>query len=124
MMWLWIVLTLVAGYFALIRWLVFGRGEFQFVDNAFMAWVLCNFAGRMQCITIGARCYGWAKNWQIQLTPARRAHERFHFTHQWRAYPYTFLFRYYYQLARYGYDAHPMEEQARLAAGEPSRVSP
>mgnify|MGYP001592054054 CR=1 FL=1 len=47
--------ALAVLYVALIRWLVFDRDDFRFVDNAFVAWVLCNFMNRLQCITIGAR---------------------------------------------------------------------
>lgn len=117
-----VVLTgLIAAYFAVIHWQVFERGDFQFVHNAFWAWVLVNFMGRMQCITIGSRCYGYAVNWQVQLTPKRIAHEKYHYHSQWCAMPYTFIPRYLYLLAKYGYDKHPWENEARAFAGEPVR---
>ncbi len=115
-----IAILLAIGYAALCHWLIFGRGGFQFVYNGFVAWVLCNFMGRMQCITLGARCYGYAKNWQIQLTPQRRRHEIHHWTQQ-KAAPYTFFPRYLWLLVRYGYDKHPDEQEARFVSGEPLR---
>lgn len=120
MTYLLIAVLLLAAYGAFCHWLIFRRGEFQFVYNGFIAWVLCNFMGRMQCITLGARCYGYAKNWQIQLTPQRRTHEKFHWYQQQNA-PYTFFPRYLWLMVRYGYDKHPIEQDARRAAGEPVR---
>lgn len=115
------IAILAVVYVAAIYWLVFGRGEFRFVDNAFVAWVLVNFMGRMQCITIGARCYGYASGWQNELTPERRKHEEFHYTNQWRVMPYTFLPRYLIDLALHGYEKSVYENAARQAAGEPTR---
>lgn len=122
MTYLLIGVILLAAYGALCDWLIFRRGGFQFVHNGFIAWVLVNFMGRMQCITLGARCYGYARNWQVQLTPARRMHEKMHW-YQQQASPYLFFPRYLYRLVRYGYDAHPDEEEARRIAGEPSRLT-
>ena len=117
---LWIVGALVVIYGAVCHWLIFGRGGFQFVHNSFVAWVLVNCMGRMQCITLGARCYGYAVNWQVELTPQRIAHEKHHWQQQKRA-PYTFFPRYLYRLVRWGYDKHPDEQEARFVAGEPLR---
>lgn len=114
------LLILAACYGALCHWAIFGRGAFQFVHNGFIAWVLVNFMGRMQCITLGARCYGYAKNWQVELTPQRKTHEIHHWKQQRRD-PYLFFPRYLYRLMRYGYDAHPDEVEARQIAGEPVR---
>ena len=42
---------------------------------------------------------------------------------QWAGRPYTFPFLYLWAQIRHGYDANPYEEQARIIAGEPSRVA-
>jgi hypothetical protein len=120
MTYLYLAILLAVGYGALCYWAIFGRGGFQYVYNGFIAWVLVNFMGRMQCITLGARCYGYAVNWQIQLTPQRRKHEEHHWTQQKRA-PYTFFPRYLWLMVRYGYNAHPDEIDARAIAGEPPK---
>jgi hypothetical protein len=120
MTYLLVVLILAASYGALCHWLIFSRGDFQFVDNAFVAWILCNFMGRIQCITIGARCYGYAVNWQVELTPERRKHEEHHWTQQ-KADPYLFWPKYLVEQVRHGYDKNWYEQEARYVAGEPLR---
>lgn len=40
---------------------------------------------------------------------------------QWAGHPRLFPFRYLYRLARFGYDKHPDEQEARRIAGQPER---
>ena len=105
------------AYAAVILWLVYGRGAFSVVYNPMIA-PLIRGAG-MQAMTVGARCY--LAHADARLTPSGLVHETFHYREQWRRRPLTFLPRYFFQLARYGYDKCPMENEARVAAGEPAR---
>ena len=104
-------------YAVTIYWLVFWRGPFAVTYNPVIAWWLRRF--RMEAVTLGARVYLHRQN--AVLSPSGYTHEEFHFKHQWRVTPLTFLPRYFYQLARFGYDQMEMEQAAREAAGEPRR---
>ena len=111
----------VAFYVLAILWLVYARGAFRVTYNPVVGFLIRTLSPNMECTTIGARCYLYS---QSDVPTARRvAHERFHYTNQWRVYPLTFLPRYFYQLARYGYGCAPIEEEARRAAGEPSECT-
>jgi hypothetical protein len=111
----------VVAYVLLIYWLVFGRGAFQVVYNPVVGWLIRTLAPNMELTTIGARSYTFSAS--DVPTAQRVVHETFHYTNQWRVYPLTFLPRYFYELARYGYGCSPMEEAARKAAGEPSECA-
>lgn len=118
---LFLVGALGVAYYMLIGWLVFFRGDFALAYNPLIGRLLDWFG--MEEITIGARCFICR---ELHLagrtpTPQRLVHERFHYEKQWREYPWSFLPRYFYQLARYGYDKAPIENEARAAAGEPVR---
>jgi hypothetical protein len=108
----------VAAYCLVILWAVYGRGAFQVVYNPVVGWLIRTLAPKMEATTIGARCF--LASASTVLTADTVVHERFHSEQQWRKTPLTFIPRYFYQLARYGYGCHPMEEAARKAAGEPS----
>lgn len=115
---IWLAVLFVL-YALTILYLVFARGAFRVVYDPFVGWCLRTFAGNIECITIGARCYTFSAS--DVLTDQRRLHEQFHYDHQWRRYPLTFLPRYWWELARFGYDKMPMEQDARAAGGEPLR---
>lgn len=115
---LWLA-GLAVVYIILIYWLVFGRGALQFVYNPVVGWLIRTIAPQVELMTVGARCYKYAA--ADVVTPQRVVHETFHFEKQWRVYPLTFLPRYFYELAQYGYNKMPMEQAARAAAGEPTR---
>jgi hypothetical protein len=108
---LWFVYALT------VYWLVFWRGPFAVTYNPVIAWWLRRLG--MEAITLGARVYLYRQN--AILKPSGFVHEEFHFRRQWRIYPLRFAPRYLWLLARYGYAKHPMEQDARAAAGEPLR---
>jgi hypothetical protein len=114
-----ILLGCMFFYYLGIYWLVYGRGEFKVVYNPFMGWVLRTFLGGMEAIVLGARCYIYKAD--DPITPERIEHEKFHYTNQWLKYPYTFLFRYLYYKIRFGYGKNPIEQEARISAGEKPR---
>lgn len=106
------------AYVLLVEWQVFGRGAFLVVYNPIVGWLIRFCSKDIEATTIGARCYMARPN--TMLNASGLVHERFHYEQQWRAYPLTFLPRYFWLLALHGYGCHPMEEAARKAAGEPS----
>lgn len=114
---LWCGAGLVA-YVALSAWVVFGRGQFRFVYNPAMALLLRVI--QMAAITIGARCYVAKIDYLalVTITGTFWKHEYRHYR-QWRAHPFTFAAVYLYRLARYGYHAHPDENDANAAERAP-----
>lgn len=102
-------LAVLIAYYALCAWLVYGRGPFRLAYNPYIAWFIRRLG--MAAMTIGARGYVAHPSYlfgQVKL----KAHEYVHYQ-QWFRSPFTFLPRYLFRLARYGYRNHPDEIDAR-----------
>lgn len=127
MTFIFVVLALVLAYVLFVRW----QMTFPVVVAYHQSWsplLRLFLAGRMRAISLWRTCWLLYPPGDPRATmgPTGRKHEiEGHILNpdQWAGHPYAFPFMYLWELARVGYDRNKYEEQARLIAGEPSRVS-
>jgi hypothetical protein len=120
LMLLCIVALVVLAYLALVRRQIQKPRQFRYSPR--LAPVLRYWlAGRgMVCLTLWHTCWLFMPDGTPGFTLADhgRAHEHVHMD-QFDRWPFTFPFRYLWELLRHGYAGNRFEVEARTAAGEP-----
>lgn len=120
-----ILALLVGGYVLLVRTQMKRdvAVRYNMIFARFLRFIL---PAQMRCLSL------WTSAWLLyhpkdlrgKLSETGRKHEldgHLRNLNQWAGHPYSMPFRYLWLLLRFGYDKHPMEQEARRVAGEPER---